>query len=119
MDLINFYDNQVLTANNDTDWKNRAGVAENNSGKVAQKSTLLLEWKSGAGTADGTIKVYGSVKGSTDYQVLIDTIIIDSFDNSAACEKLDIDSAFTALKLVYTENNLTSITLNADWLILE
>lgn len=119
MDLINFYDNQVLTANNDTDWKNRAGIAESNDGKVAKKSTLFIAWKDGAGTPDGTIKVYGGAKGSTDYQVLIDTITIDSFDNSAACEKLDIDSAFTALKLVYTENSLTSITLNADWLIIE
>lgn len=118
MDLINFYSNSVLTANNDTGWKNRASVVSR-EGRVAQKSTLLLEWKSGAGTPDGTIAVYGSVSGSTDYQVLIDTITIDSFDNSAACEKLDIYSAFTAIKLVYTENSLTSITLNADWLAVE
>jgi hypothetical protein len=110
--MYKLIDALTLTADHETAWINQYG--DSALYKTPFKDcSIQVAWEDVAGTTDGTLEVIGTL-GEDGLETLIDSVVIDSVDNTADCHLFSITNTLvSAIKLRYTENGITSVLLNA------
>ena len=101
----------TLTADHETAWLNQYGDSALYK-TLFNECAIQVVWEDVTGTLDGTIEVIGTI-GEGALETVIDSVTIDSADNSSDCYLFSITAIQSAIKLRYTANGITSALISA------